>query len=44
VPRVPQYRLRCGSGQAVVYVNGRDVYIGVHGTPEGREKYKEIVR
>ncbi len=41
---VPSYRLHRGSGQAVVLVNGRDVYLGVHGTPESKTKYQDIVR
>jgi hypothetical protein len=47
VPRksqIPPYRLHRGSGQAVVHVNGRDVYLGVHDTPESKAKYHEIIR
>jgi integrase len=36
--------LHRGSGQAVVHVNSRDVYLGVHGTPESKAKYQDIVR
>jgi integrase len=47
VPRksqVPPYRLHRGSGQAVVHINGRDVYLGVHDSPESKEKYQDIIR
>jgi integrase len=47
VPRksqIPPYRLHRGSGQAVVHVNGGDVYLGVHGSPESKEKYQDIIR
>ena len=30
--RVPVYRLHMGSGQAVVTIEGRDIYLGTHGT------------
>jgi integrase len=41
---IPSYRLHRGSGQAVVTLNGRDVYLGVHGTPESKDKYQDMVR
>jgi hypothetical protein len=47
VPRksqIPPYRLHRGSGQAVVHINGRDLYLGVHDTPESKVKYHEIIR
>jgi integrase len=47
VPRksqIPPYRLHHRSGQAVVHVNGRDVYHGVHDTPKSKAKYHEIIR
>ncbi len=31
--RVPKYRLHRPTGQAVVTLNGRDTYLGKHGTP-----------
>ena len=40
----PPYRLHCALGQAVVHVNDRDIYLGVHDTPESKAKYHEIVR
>jgi hypothetical protein len=47
VPRkskIPLYRLHRASGQAVVHVNGRDIYLGVHEIPESKAKYHEIIR
>lgn len=40
---VPSYRLHKGTGQAVVYIDRREVYLGVHGSPESRQKYAEII-
>ncbi|MDB5350168.1 MAG: site-specific tyrosine recombinase XerC [Planctomycetota bacterium] len=37
--RTPSYRRHKASGQAVVTLNGRDVYLGIHGTPESRAEY-----
>ena len=34
--RNPSYRLHKPSGQAVVTLNGRDYYLGKHGTAESR--------
>jgi integrase len=47
VPRrfsIPTYQLHHGSGQARVRIDGRDIYLGPHGSPESKEKYEEIVR
>jgi hypothetical protein len=33
---VPAYRLHRRSGQAVVTLDGRDFYLGIHGSPESR--------
>jgi integrase len=41
--KVPAYRLHRASGQAVVTLSGRDCYLGSHGSPESRERYREIV-
>lgn len=41
--RLPSYRLHRASGQAVVTLNGRDVYLGVHGTPESRDEYDRVI-
>ena len=35
-PRSPSYRLHKATGQAVVTLNGRDLYLGKHGTPASR--------
>ena len=32
--RTPSYRLLKSSGQAVVTIDGRDHYLGKHGSPE----------
>ncbi len=42
-PRIPSYRLHKTSGRAVVRLNGRDIYLGVHGTPESRAKYERVI-
>jgi len=42
-PRVPSYRLHKPSGQAVVRLSGRDVYLGPHGSPESRTEYERVV-
>lgn len=40
--RVPSYRFHKPTGQAVVTLNGRDIYLGEHGTAASREKYDRI--
>ena len=40
--RVPSYRLHKPSGQAVVTLRGRDVYLGKHGSPESRAEYARV--
>jgi hypothetical protein len=42
-PKVPSYRLHKGSGQALVQVNGRRLYLGRHGSPESLERYHRVV-
>ena len=32
--KVPSYRLHKATGQAVVTLNGRDIYLGVHNSAE----------
>jgi len=39
IHRVPTYRLHLASGQAVVTLDGRDVYLGPFGSRESREAY-----
>ena len=41
--RVPRYRLHRASGQAIVTIDGRDVYLGKHGTTASREAYQEKI-
>jgi integrase len=41
--RIPSYRLHKSSGRAVVTVNGRDIVLGKHGTPESRRKYDRVI-
>lgn len=41
--RVPKYRLHKGSGQALVQWRGQRIYLGVHGTPESKRKYREFI-
>jgi integrase len=38
-PRTPSYRLHKPSGQAVVTLDGHDIYLGKHDTPESRAEY-----
>lgn len=40
---VPSYRLHRRSGQAVVTVAGRDLYLGPHGSSASRERYGQII-
>lgn len=42
-PRIPAYSLHKPSGQAVVKVKQRSVYLGKYGTDESREAYARIV-
>jgi hypothetical protein len=41
--KIPAYRLHRGTGQAVVTLNGRDHYLGRHGTPESKERYERTI-
>src|SRR2546430_744250 len=40
---VPSYRLHKPSGQAILTLEGRDIYLGTHDTPESREKYNRLI-
>ncbi len=42
-PRVPVYRHHKPSGLASVRIEGRDIYLGPHGTPESRAEYKRVI-
>ena len=37
--KIPEYRLHKSSGRAVVTIEGRDIYLGPHGSPESRDLY-----
>jgi integrase len=41
--RVPSYRLHKPTNQAVVTINGRDVYLGKHNTSESRAEYDRVI-
>ena len=41
--RIPQYRLHRATGLGVVRLNGRDIYLGLHGTSESRQKYERVI-
>ena len=41
--RTPSYRLHKPTGQAVVTLDGRDLYLGRHGSPESRTEYDRLV-
>lgn len=45
MPKAPKYTLHKPSGQARVRINGKDKYLGSHGSPESREAYdREILQ
>jgi hypothetical protein len=41
--RTPSYRHHKASNQAVVTLNGRDLYLGRHGTPESLAAYYRLI-
>jgi hypothetical protein len=41
--RTPSYRKHKGTGQAVVTLNGKDHYLGRHGTATSRDEYIRLV-
>jgi len=41
--RKPAYQLHRGSGQAKVRIDGKDVYLGGHGSPASRDRYEQLV-
>jgi len=43
VRRPPSYRLHKASGQAVVTLDGRDLYLGPHGTDVSKAEYDRVV-
>lgn len=42
--KLPAYRHHKASGQAVVTLNARDIYLGKHNSAESREIYKRVVQ
>lgn len=40
---IPRYALHKASGQAVVRLRGRDIYLGKHDSPESHEKYARLL-
>ncbi|MCA9231188.1 MAG: hypothetical protein KDA57_11075 [Planctomycetales bacterium] len=40
---VPKYRKHRASGQAVLTLNGRDYYLGPHGTKASRREYDRLI-
>jgi integrase len=42
-PRTPKYRLHKPTGRAVVTLDGKDFYLGRHGSPESRAEYDRLV-
>jgi len=41
--KIPSYRLHKASGQAVVTLNGTDVYLGKHGLESSQEVYRKVI-
>jgi len=41
--RIPKYRLHKTSGRAVVRLEGRDIYLGKHGTDESKQEYHRVI-
>jgi hypothetical protein len=41
--RAPAYRLHRGTGQAFITIDGKDIYLGVHGTKASRAEYDRII-
>ncbi len=41
--KIPAYRHHKPTGQAVVRLDGRDIYLGRHGSDASREKYRRVV-
>ncbi len=41
--QIPKYRLHKPTGRGVVRLNGRNIYLGTHGTPESKERYRQVI-
>jgi integrase len=42
-PTTPKYRLHKGTGQAVVTLDGKDIYLGRHGTAASKAEYDRLI-
>lgn len=40
---IPKLRHHKGSGQALVVIDGKSIYVGKHGTPQAQEQYDRVV-
>ncbi|MDY7109817.1 MAG: tyrosine-type recombinase/integrase, partial [Planctomycetota bacterium] len=41
--RIPSYRLHKATGQAIVTLDGRDHYLGEHGSEDSRQRYARLI-
>ena len=41
--RIPKYRLHKATGQALVQIRGKRIYLGRHGSAESRERYRQLL-
>ena len=41
--KVPSYRLHKPTKQALVTLDGREIYLGLHGTSASRERYDQLI-
>ena len=41
--RLPKYQPRKRSGHALVVLDGREIYLGKHGTPKSLERYNREI-
>mgnify|MGYP001187892432 CR=1 FL=1 len=39
----PNYKLHKASGKAVVRLDGKEIYLGIHNTPESLERYQRLI-
>jgi integrase len=42
-PRQPKYRKHKATGQAVVTLDGKDIYLGKHGTASSKQRYATVI-
>ena len=40
---VPKYSLHKASGQAVIRLNGRDIYLGAYNSKESKTNYRRLI-